>query len=321
MNKIYIKDLKENEVFESLFLVKDKKLGVGKNGKPYLVLIIADSSGEVDARLWDQADQASKECEIGDIVKLKGQVQIFQSRKQIVIHKFEKVLVEDASIFLPQSKVDTKDLYLQVLQITRTIKNSHLQMLALSILEDEDIKKLLLTAPAARSIHHAWAGGLLEHILSMVKILEFLATHYTFLSRDLILFGGIFHDLGKVWELSIDQGIQYTDRGRLLGHIYMMCEMIDKKASKIFGFPEDLKDYAKHIILSHHGRLEYGSPKRPKFLEALIVAMVDDMDSKVSTVEKFIESERDSGQPWSRFNEGFERYFLLKNLKRKVDGE
>lgn len=319
MNKIFIKDLKENDTFESTFLVKDKKLGVGKNGKSYLVLIIGDNSGEVDARLWDQADQASKECDIGDVVKLKGQVQLFQNRKQIIIHKFEKIIVEDLKDYIPQSKVDPNDLYVQVLQIVRTIKNQHLLQLALNILEDEEIKTLLLKAPAARSIHHAWAGGLLEHVLSMLKILDFMATHYSFLSRDLIIFGGVFHDLGKVWELSIEQGIQYTDRGRLLGHIYMMCELIDKKSSKILGFPEDLKDYTKHIILSHHGKVEYGSPKRPKFLEALIVAMVDDLDSKMSTVEKFIENERDSGQNWSRYNENFERYFLLENLKRKVD--
>ncbi len=187
-------------------------------------------------------------------------------------------------------------------------------------MEDPEIKPDLLRSPAAKSIHHATQGGLLEHILSICKIMEFLAGHYTFLSRDLLIFGAIFHDIGKVWELKLDQGIQYTDRGKLIGHMELACELIDRKSQKILGFTDELRDLCKHIVLSHHGKLEYGSPKRPKFLEALVVAMVDDLDSKVNTVKKFIDSERDSGQRWSSFNDLFERYFILDNLKFKVDG-
>ncbi|MNT59684.1 3'-5' exoribonuclease YhaM [compost metagenome] len=137
------------------------------------------------------------------------------------------------------------------------------------------------------------------------------------MNRDLLLFGGIFHDIGKIWELSYDSHIAYTDRGRLLGHMEMACELIDKKAARILGFSDELRDICKHIILSHHGKLEYGSPKRPKFLEALVVAMVDDFDSKVSTVHSLITEERGSGEKWSRYSDLFDRYFLLDDLNEK----
>ena len=144
-----------------------------------------------------------------------------------------------------------------------------------------------------------------------------MGTHYAFLNRDLLLFGAIFHDIGKIWELSYDNGISYTDRGRLIGHMQIACELIDKKSARILGFNEELRDICKHIILSHHGKLEYGSPKRPKFLEAMVVAMVDDFDSKVATLKTVIDNERGSGEKWSRYNELFDRYFLLDDLNEK----
>ena len=147
--------------------------------------------------------------------------------------------------------------------------------------------------------------------------MEFLAIQYPFLNRDLLVFGAIFHDIGKIWELSWDQGIAYTNRGRLIGHMEMACELVDRKSAKILGFDQELRDLCKHIILSHHGKLEYGSPKRPKFLEAMVVAMIDDLDSKVATIKTLIENERGGDGHWSRYSDLFDRYFLLDDLKEK----
>lgn len=146
-----------------------------------------------------------------------------------------------------------------------------------------------------------------------------MASHYSYLNRDLLIFGAIFHDLGKIWELdqTEQQQIYYTNQGQLLGHMLLACELVEKKSQKILGFPEDLRTVLKHIILAHHGRLEYGSPKVPMFPEALVVAMIDDMDSKMDTMMSFINQERQSGESWSRYNEHFERYFFLDDLKTK----
>lgn len=319
MEKQTVRDLKDKDSVDSLFLIKEKNVSVGKNGRPFMSLVLGDQTGSIDARVWDRVEELNQEFESGDVVKVKGLIQIFQNRKQLIVHRVEKpdqstVQIED---FIPASGKNTDDMFMELLVIVRSMKNDHLRQLTLDVIEDPEIKPLFMNAPAAKTIHHAWRGGLLEHILSISKILEFLASHYDSLNRDLLLFGGIFHDIGKVWELSYEGALGYTDKGRLLGHMLLACELVEKKASRILGFPEDLKDMCKHIILSHHGKLEYGSPKRPKFMEAMLVAMVDDLDSKMNTIQTFIENERNVGDKWSRYHELFDRYFMLDNLKER----
>lgn len=321
MERQSIQSLKDKDAVDSLYLVKEKTVAVGKNGRPFMGLQLGDSTGSIDGRLWDRVDELSREFEVGDVLRVKGQVQLFQNRKQLIVHRLERV--DSATVnfedFIPKASKNVEDMLVELLQMVRTMKNDHLRQLVLDTLEDPEIRPMILKAPAAKSIHHAWLGGLLEHILSICKIMDFMGAHYPFLNRDLLIFGGIFHDIGKLWELSYDNGISYTDRGRLIGHMQIACELIDKKASRILGFNEELRDICKHIILSHHGKLEYGSPKRPKFLEAMVVAMVDDFDSKVSTLKSVIEAERGSGEKWSRYNELFDRYFLLEDLKEKLN--
>lgn len=319
MEKQAVRDLKDKDAVDTLYLVKEKNVSIGKNGRPFMSMSLGDQTGSIDGRVWDRVEELNQEFEAGDIIRVKGQVQIFQGRKQLIVHRVEKidqstVQVED---FIPASGKNTEDMFMELLVIVRSMKNDHLRQLTLDVIEDPEIKPLFMKAPAAKTIHHAWRGGLLEHVLSISKILEFLATHYGNLNRDLLLFGGIFHDIGKVWELSYEGSLGYTDKGRLLGHMLLACELVEKKASRILGFPEDLKDMCKHIILSHHGKLEYGSPKRPKFMEAMLVAMVDDLDSKMNTIQTFIESERNVGDKWSRYHDLFDRYFLLDNLKER----
>lgn len=320
MDRQLVKDLKDKESVQSVFLVRAKNISLGKNGRPFMALQLGDHTGTLDARVWDNVEDVSREFEAGDLVRTRGQIQVYQNRKQLIVHKLEKL--NDSTInpeeFLIQSSFNPEDLYAEVLTFVKSIKNDHIRQLCLDVIEDFEIKPLLLKAPAAKTIHHAWKGGLIEHITSMMKILDFMSKNYNFLNRDFLIFGALFHDIGKIWELSYEYGFSYTDRGRLIGHMEIACELIDKKSSKILGFQQDMRDLCKHIVLSHHGKLEFGSPKTPHFIEAYLVAMVDDLDSKMSTLNQFVTTERqNSTDRWSRLNEMFERYFLLDNLKEK----
>lgn len=325
---IHVQNMNDQDQIDSIYLVSEKYVGVGKNGKPFLAMKISDRTGVIEARLWDKVEEVSKSFETGDLVRIKGLVQIFQGRKQLVIHKLEKNAGDAVSFedYLPRSSSNSDENYAQLIVLVRSMQNQHLKQLVLDTIEDPELRSKFLRSPAAKTIHHGWVGGLLEHVLSICKVMEGLAMCYPFLNRDLLLFGAIFHDIGKIYELEVGQGIQYTHKGRLLGHMLLGCELIDKKASRILGFPEDLKDICKHIVLSHHNTLEHGSPKRPKFIEAYVIAMIDDMDSKISSMKKFIDLEKEqliiaeggptSVQRWSRYNELYDRYFLLDDLKK-----
>jgi len=311
----------KDNIADRPFLVKDKVKGVGKNGKTFLSLLIGDKTGHIDARIWDRAEVVSEQFEIGDVVIIKGQVQVYLGRRQIIIHKLEKIdpaayVKED--FFINDILVDAHALFSELVSIINQIQTPHIRQLITDCVQDEEIKTLILKAPAAKTIHHAKKGGLIEHIVSICKMMKLVAGHYEYLNYDLLVFGAIFHDLGKVWELEINrEQIQYTHKGRLLGHMQLACELIDKKSQRILGFPEDLKEILKHIVLSHHGKLEYGSPVRPYIMEAFVVASIDELDSKMDTMFNFFKIERETGEAWSRYSEQFDRYFYIENLKER----
>jgi len=321
-HKIFVKDLTEKQAFQSVFLARDKAVLTGKNGKNYISLFLTDSTGSIDARIWDNVDALIDAFQSGDIVRVKGQIQIFQNRRQVVVHRLEKALPEEFRMedFVSTSRRPPEQMMAELVLIADAIKHPSIRQLTLDSLNDPEIRKRLLQAPAAKSIHHAYVGGLLEHVVSICGIMKLLHAHYQLqqveLNLDYLLFGAIFHDIGKIWELEIEGGISYTDQGKLLGHMVMAVELVERKASRILGFPEELKVLLKHIILSHHGKLEYGSPKTPLFLEAFLVAAIDDLDSKINTISMFVQAEREavasSGEKWSKYNPLFERYFLLK---------
>lgn len=320
INLVSIKHFNDKDIINARpFLVKDKIKGVGKNGRFFLSLLVGDKTGHIDARIWDRVDEVSDLFEIGDIVIIKGQVQVYLGRKQIVVHKLEKMDQKQyvhQDFIIDSKEIDTHGLYSELMTIVSEIQTTYIKQIILESIQDEEIKALLLRAPAAKSIHHAKKGGLIEHIVSISKIMKMLSTHYDYLNYDLLLFGAIFHDLGKVWELEINrEQIQYTHKGRLLGHMQLACELIEKKSQRILGFPEDLREILKHIVLSHHGKLEYGSPVRPYIMEAFVVASIDELDSKMDTMFNFIKNERETGDLWSRYNEQFDRYFYLENMK------
>lgn len=319
--KVFVKDLQDKQTFTSHFLVRDKAVLTGKNGKTYISLNLSDSTGSIDARIWDNVDSIGELFQNGDVVRVKGSVQLFQNRRQAIVHRVEKAMPGDyqMSDFLSSSARAPEDMMAELLQIAEGLEDRAIRQLVLDVLSDPEIRPRILRAPAAKTIHHAYVGGLLEHVLSICGLMKSMHGHYRAqgieMKLDLLLFGAIFHDIGKIWELDAPEGvgITYTDKGRLLGHMIMAVELVEKKASRILGFPEETKDLLKHIILAHHGRLEYGSPKVPMFLEAFVVAAIDDLDSKINTIGMFLKAERDSqAEKWSRFNQLFERHFLLK---------
>mgnify|MGYP001564979441 CR=1 FL=1 len=309
----------KDNIMDRPFLVKDKVRGVGKNGRSFLSLLIGDNSGHIDARIWERVDEISELFEVGDIITVKGQVQVYLNRKQIIIHKLEKPDQSGYSkddFVINDIPVDAHAIFAELLSIVNEIQTPYIKQIITECVQDVEIKAQLLKAPAAKTIHHAKRGGLIEHIVSICKLMKMMALQYDHLNYDLLVFGAIFHDLGKIWELEINrEQIQYTHKGRLLGHMQLACELIDKKSQRILGFPEDLKEILKHIVLSHHGKLEFGSPVRPYIMEAFVVASIDELDSKMDTLFSFFKNERETGEPWSRYNEHFDRYFYIENLK------
>lgn len=320
-DKRFIQDLKEKEHFHTFFHVTDKSIGVDRNGKSYMSLHLADATGSINARVFERVDEMSPLFQTGDFIKMKGFVQSFQGRLQLIGQDIQKAQPNEVAIsdLIRSAAGNLDDLYARLMKTVSSLEDKWVRGLLEAVLKDQEITTLLLKAPAAKSIHHAYLGGLLEHIMSIVDVMEALAKHYAFLKRDLLIFGAIFHDIGKIYELSFDSGIHYSDRGRLVGHMAIACEMIDEKTREMNGFPMELKDILKHIVLSHHGKLEYGSPKLPMLPEALVVAMIDDLDSKLNTVSQFLSNEvkqLPADEKWSRYHSGLERYFYL-DLFRK----
>jgi len=320
--KKFIRDLKEKEHVQSVFLVTEKNTGVDRNGKSFMSLALADSTGSLNARMFEKVDAAAPGFESGDVVWIKGFVQLFQNRKQLIVNEIRKATESEYSMpeLIADLGGDPRVHLDALLEISRSLPNEFVKQLLISTLTDPELQPLLLKAPAAKTIHHAYRGGLIEHIHSIVQVMESLAKHYSFLDRSLLIFGAIYHDIGKIYELDLSEGIHYTRSGRLVGHMALACEMIVERAAAIDSFPEDLLDVLKHIVLSHHGKLEYGSPKLPMIAEAIVVAMIDDLDSRMNTLFHFLKTEVENvpaGEKWSHYHPGFERYFYLDFFRKK----
>jgi 3'-5' exoribonuclease len=322
----FVAELKEKMEFEGIFLVKIIQLHMDKNGRPYLNLILMDRTGEIEARAWDNAARLADEVKAQDLLRVAGKVNLYQGRRQVVVEAAAKAQDSAAPLdrFIPTTVYDVNHLHAEMLALFSTLEDPFARQLAQLTLEDKEVKPRILRAPAAKSVHHAYAGGLLEHSLSVCRILDKLASHYRAyygpaLSRDLLLLGGLFHDIGKIYELSLDRAAEYTKEGQLVGHHVLGCELVDRMAGRISGFPDELRLHVKHLILAHHGRLEYGSPKVPHTLEALIVHFVDDLDSKVNTLLEFMAEDPLPGE-WTAVNRLFERPFLKPKTPAKAQG-
>lgn len=321
--KKYIKDLKEKEHLQTVFLVTEKNAGADRNGKVFLSLTLADASGHINARMFEKAGEAAQTFEVGDAVKVKGFVQLFQNRKQMIVNEVRKATEAEYAMteLVAELGGDPREHMEQLLKLVKDLDNEHVRDLLLKTLQDSQVSALLLKAPAAKTIHHAYRGGLIEHIHSIAQVMVTMSQHYPFLDRNLLVFGAIYHDLGKIFELDLSEGIHYTQSGRLVGHMVLATDMIERISQTMPAFPADLRDVLKHIVLAHHGKLEYGSPKLPMLPEAMVVAMIDDLDSKMNTLFHFLKNEVQNVPPeekWSHYHAGFERYFFLDFFRRRM---
>ena len=319
--KIYINEIKENDHVDSLFLVKEKSSAVTKTGNTYLKLKLVDRSGEIEGRIWTSVENFAESFEKDGFVHVVGKAVSFQERLQFNITSIESVREEEIlfSDFFPTTEKDIDGMFQSLLEISRQIKNPHLSQLLQLFWEDESFIKLFKIAPASKWLHHNYLGGLLEHTLSVVQLVLKIASHYHGLNMDLLLTASIFHDLGKVDELSYHRSFDYSDEGRLLGHIILGIERIEDKIRQLPDFPKDLSTLLKHFLLSHHGQYNWGSPKRPMTLEAVMLHFLDDMDAKINGIQQFIKKEVPEGSRWSAYHRMFEQYFYVSLPREQTE--
>ena len=321
---LWVKDITENDKIRGCYLVKEKKVGTTRRGDPFLTLTLADRTGEIEAKVWDGVDELSSLFHEGDVIEVGGNAGSYRGNIQVTISNL-KVVNENADpeIFFEASPVDTSEMMASLREVLREIQNPHLKALIDRFLNDRQFVSLFKKTPAAKNFHHSYLGGLLEHTLSVCRMAGKVAAHYPLLDRDLLITSAFLHDIGKMRELRFDRRIDYTDEGRLLGHVMLGAAMLDEKLHELKKFPRQLAVRLKHMILSHHGQYEFGSPKRPKFLEAFALNLIDDLDAKINGLARFMEKDRRDGT-WTDFNRLFERYFLkgeILPVEEKSDEE
>jgi 3'-5' exoribonuclease len=319
MKSLYAADIHENQLVDSLFLVSAKNHGVTKSGNSYLVLKLLDCSGEIEGRVWERADDLTRGFDKNDFVRVRGQATLYQGKVQIrvqdVMRVDEKAIA--AEDFLPKSALDPDAMLVELKTILRSMKNHHLLALAEAFFADQELMELFKRAPGAKTIHHPFLSGLLEHTLSLLKLILKVVENYKGIDVDLLLIGGFLHDIGKVYEFSFDRAVEYTDEGQLLGHLVMEVGMIDKKIDRLSEFPKELAMLVKHLVVSHHGAYEFGSPKLPQTVEALMLHALDDLDGKIQAIQSL--PEKDPGSKWTAFHRAYGRSFY-RSASQETDG-
>jgi 3'-5' exoribonuclease len=295
MKDIYIADLAnfdEGRLFDGFFLVLAKQQRTTKNNKAYLNLILGDKTGQLEGRVWEISDpRIAKDFDKGDVVKARGSASRFDDRLQMKIDQLRVALPTevDKSDLLPSTTYDVAALWSQLEGFVASFTNRDLKLLLTTMLADPALAQAYREAPAAKQLHHAWLGGLLEHVISLLTLATRVAPHYPLLDRDLLLTGVILHDLGKIRELSWEVGFDYTLEGTLLGHIQIGTAIAERAIDSLPNFPPKLKTLVLHMILSHHGKLEFGSPKLPMIPEALVLNFLDDLDAKMQAMSSEFE--------------------------------
>jgi 3'-5' exoribonuclease len=294
MKEAYIADLKPGTSVTTTFLVRTKERKTARNGSAYLDLEFQDNTGTIKGKLWD-CDSAQLNFEADDVVRVTAGVEVYQGNPQLSLRKIAKCREADVDLadFLPHSTQNPDELFKGLLKRIQQMSQGPLQSLLLHIFDDPVVARKYRQAPAAMSYHHAFIGGLIEHVSSLVGLGDRVCDHYPFLDRELILAGLLLHDLGKIEELNFTRGFSYSTRGLLVGHISMGVEMVRDKMREVPDFPPELWNRLQHIILAHHGRLEFGSPKEPMFMEALVVSYLDDIDSKLEAMREQYEADKD----------------------------
>ncbi len=320
MKSPFVKDLAADQVITGFFLVQEKEVRNTNTGKPYLRMELGDRSGSVEARMWEQFEACAKTVNRDDFVKVHARVEIYRNKPQLSLQQFRLAKPEEIDLadFLAHTPFDVEEMYRQLLSDAEGIKNPWLQKLVLKILRNPEIEARYKRAPAAKVMHHAYLGGLLEHVVGLCGLAKLVALHYPELDVDLLLTAAMLHDVGKLDELCYERSVSYTTEGQLLGHIVMELETVAKAMEEIDGFPAKLKAVVQHILISHHGQYEFGSPKLPMIREALVFHYLDDMDSKVAAVRSAMTIESGEEQ-WSAYSGALGRKFL--RLERYLASE
>ncbi len=322
MKPAYVSDLTPDTVITSFFLVCEKEIRSTREGKPFLRLELSDRSGTIEARLWDNVEGLAVLFDRDDIIKVQARVENYKNRLQLAVEKLRRAepAEVDLSDYFPHTAEDIEQLYGRLRENVAAIQNPWLSRLVSGVIEDPAIAPRLKRAPAAKMMHHAFVGGLLEHIVSLCDLCGLAAQHYRELDLDLLLTGAILHDIGKLDELCYERAIRYTNDGVLLGHIILGLEQVTERMNGLEGFPPDYKTLVKHLLISHHGQYEFGSPKLPMFREALVLHYLDDLDSKMGAARAVLGT--DGGEAgWTAFSSALNRRLLRLDQFRAVPGE
>ncbi|NUN47841.1 MAG: HD domain-containing protein [Candidatus Brocadiae bacterium] len=310
--RIDIADLTGTEAIEQVFLLSNIEVRQKKNGEPFLNLELADRSGRMQAKVWDNADAVQQRIRTGDYVRVRGQVKIYNKRLDMTVQTILAVddKLVDKSAFVPRTRKDIGEMARAYREIVNGIRNEWLKTVLRTFVEDEEWFAKFCESPAAVRLHHACIGGLLEHVLTLSRVALAIAPLYPMLDRDLLLTGIFLHDVGKVRELSSDRAFAYTDEGRLMGHITIGAQMLEEVVRGIQGFPEELRLRLQHMILSHHGEFEYGSPVLPATMEAVALHHIDNIDAKIYAFDQALRESTTGDERWTEYNKMFDRYLF-----------
>ena len=319
-NHLWVKDIKEEDSVNDLYLVKAKRTGQTKNGAPFLSLTLSDRTGDIEARVWERAEELGSLFREGDIIEISGKAGSYRNQVQLTLSGLALSRQDDPSLFLETTPYEISGMMKELKGVIRRIKNADLRDLINSFLSDHNFSEKFRETPAAKNFHHGYIGGLLEHTLSVCRLAVHVHEQYPELDGDLLVTGAFLHDIGKIREFSYGRTIDYSDEGRLLGHLVLGVSMLEEKLAGLKKFPAETALCLKHMILSHHGEYDFGSPKRPKFLEAFVLHLIDDLDAKMNGIARFMSKDKNEGA-WTDFNRMFERYLLKEKLKPPEDDQ
>src|SRR5437773_3208165 len=314
MKDFYICDCvrHENKIVTSTFVVVAKQIKPKKTGEPYLALTLGDRSGQLEAKMWDNVEEVLEAFEQDDFLKVKGLINKYKQRFQLTIHKLRKLGDSEIEFadYLPKTTKDIDELWRTLSDFVSGFQNQYLKTLVQAFMADPVIAAAYRNAPAAKTLHHAFIGGLLDHVVSLFRSCDLISRNYPQINRDLLFTGAFLHDIGKIHELTYNRSFSYTTKGQLLGHMIIELEMVQEKLEMLPDFPGPLKTLIEHLIISHHGQYDFGSPKLPMFPEALMLHYLDDLDSKMEAMRAHFEREADLESPWTSYNGSLGRPLL-----------
>jgi len=312
-----IRDIQDGQKVVGVFLVKSMTCAETKAGKPYLSLTLMDASGEIEARVWENAEQLKDECPPGAVVQVSGLAQSYRGVLQLKLDTVSRLAGDEAdpSRFLPTTRANVKQMAKELLELAQSVQDPYLRELLLLFLKDRRFMGRFKQAVAAKSMHHGYLGGLLEHTLGVTRLADKIAHLYPAVDRDLLIAGAVLHDIGKVREFDLERiPHDYSDEGRLVGHMVLGVEMIQERAREIPGFPADLAARIKHLVISHHGRHEFGTPVVPMILEGFLLHLLDDLDAKVNYFERLSQGLEGESYQWSEYQRTLERFLYLRPM-------